>query len=410
MSHSGRSARTNERPPIEVADIFRARGEMYRQQHTLTADQLKVMHAIETCRTAVLGGHLDVCDSCGYSHPSYNSCRNRHCPKCQSLVQAKWLHERLERLLPVSYFHVVFTLPAPLRPLCRRNPKRLYGLLFECASDTLLTLGQDKERLGGQLGITAVLHTWTRELTFHPHLHCIVTGGGLSKDGDCWVPAWRKYLFPIKVLAKLFRGKFLDALRRAHDDDPLCLGGIDFPKLLDSLHSIDWNVYAKPPFGGPEQVFRYLGRYTHRVGISNQRLISFDGTRVCFATKGGKILTLEADEFIRRFLLHVLPAGFVKIRHYGLWAAGNVKTRLELARQRLLEATSGSASGTGGSETTAAVGNLTWQQLLLKLTGRDVTRCPRCHTGRLVRHPLPAASATATPRGEASAPAQCNTS
>jgi hypothetical protein len=310
----------------------------------------------------------------------------------------------------VPYFHVVFTLPESLRTLCKRNPKRLYDLLFQCASDTLLTLGQAPERLGGQLGITAVLHTWTRKLTFHPHLHCIVTGGALSPLGDRWVPARRKYLFPVKVLKKLFRGKFLDALRRIHKEQPLCLDGIDFPKLIDSLYPMDWNVYAKPPFGGPEQVFRYLGRYTHRVGISNQRLISFDDNRVCFATKNGNTTTVEADEFIRRFLLHVLPSGFVKIRHYGLWAASNIKTRLELARQCLAPGTSGSASAPLVNEPTVAKAKPTWQEFLFQLTGSDVTQCPRCHTGRLVRHPLPAVSTGETLPCGALEPLLCNTS
>lgn len=368
---------------MEVADIFRAQGEVYRQKHVLTPDQLKVMRAIEACRTEVLGGHLDVCDQCGYERPSYNSCRNRHCPKCQSLTQAKWIDERMKRLLPIHYFHVVFTVPSSLRPLFRRNQRAMYKLLFEAASKTLLTLGDDEQRLGAQLGITAVLHTWTRELEYHPHVHCIVTGGGLSTDGTKWIAARRKYLFPFKVLSRLFRGLFLDGLKRAHIDGDVRLDGADLQVMLDSLYRAEWVVHAKRPFGGPEQVFKYLGRYTHRVGISNQRLISMDEHGILFATKNGRTITLTLQEFIRRFLLHVLPPGFVKIRHYGLWAAGNVPTRLATARGLLPIA----AEQQTALESEASTDLLDWQVRLLRLIGVDVTRCPRCTDGRL--HPQP---------------------
>jgi hypothetical protein len=378
---------------VEVADIFRAHGEVYRQQHVLTPDQEKVMRAIEACRTEVLGGHLDVCDSCGYSRPSYNSCRDRHCPKCQSLTQAKWIEERMERLLPVHYFHVVFTLPPSLRPVARRNQRAVYKLLFEAATRTLLTLGDDPARLGGQLGITAVLHTWTRELEFHPHLHCIVTGGGLSPDGTTWVPARRKYLFPVKVLSRLFRGLFLDGLKRAHAAGEVRLDGTDLEHLVGPLYQTEWVVYAKRPFGGPEQVFKYLGRYTHRVGISNQRLISMDERGVCFATKNGKTITLTPREFIRRFLLHVLPPGFHKIRHYGLWASGKISpTRLAAARQ-LLPA----PVPPPPVETDLPDDAPDWQLRLLRLAGIDVTKCPSCGVGRMIRHPLDYVPPAATP-------------
>ena len=369
---------------MEVADIFRAHGEVYRHEHVLTPDQQKVMRAIETCRTAVRGGHLDVCDRCGHEQPSYNSCRDRHCPKCQSLTQAKWLDERMERLLPVHYFHVVFTLPAALRPVARRNQRAVYKLLFEAATRTLLALGEDPKRLGAQLGITAVLHTWTRELEFHPHLHCIVTGGGLSPDGSKWVAARENYLFPVKVLSRLFRRLFLDGLRRAHEADEIRLDGNELHTLLHSLGQLEWVVYAKPPFGGPEHVFKYLGRYTHRVGISNQRLISMDDRGVCFATKNGDTITLAPQEFIRRFLLHVLPPGFVKIRHYGLWASSNVSTRLVAARALLPSPVPMPPPVEACAESDDA---LEWQKRLLRLTGIDVTRCPRCHEGRMIRQP-----------------------
>ncbi len=356
---------------------------MYRQSHVLTPDQQKVMRAIEVCRTEVLGGHLDVCDRCGYSRPSYNSCRNRHCPKCQSLVGAKWVEERMERLLPVHYFHVVFTVPSSLRTVFRRNQRAMYKLIFEAATKTLLTLGDDEERLGAQLGITGVLHTWTRELSYHPHLHCIVTGGGLSPDGTSWVAARRKYLFPVKVLSALFRGLFLDGVARLHAAGDLRIDG-DLRALLDPLYREDWVVYAKRPFGGPEQVFKYLGRYTHRVGISNQRLISMDDEGVTFATKDGRTVTLAPQEFIRRFLLHVLPPGFVKIRHYGLWASGNISTRLAAARA-LLPA---SPSPSPPVDVEHLADEIEWQVRLLRLTGIDVTRCPRCADGRMIPQPL----------------------
>lgn len=373
---------------MEVADIFRAHGEVYRHKHVLTPDQHKVMRAIESCRTEVLGGHVDVCDACGYWRPSYNSCRDRHCPKCQALPQAKWIEERMERLLPVHYFHVVFTLPAALRPVARRNQRAVYKLLFEAATETLLTLGRDPKRLGGQLGVTGVLHTWTRELEFHPHLHCIVTGGGLSPDGTAWVSARRKYLFPVKVISLLFRRLFLEGLDRAATAGVVRLDGVNRSSLLDSLGHLDWVVYVKPPFGGPEQVFKYLGRYTHRVGISNQRLLAMDEQGVTFATKNGKTCTLSVQEFIRRFLLHVLPPGFVKIRHYGLWAAGNVNTRLAAARRLLPAPPPRAAASPAPPDPPDDDDDDTWQARLLRLTGIDVTRCPRCEGGRMNPHPL----------------------
>jgi hypothetical protein len=356
---------------------------VYRQRQVLTRDQLKVMRAIEACRTPVLGGHVDVCDRCGHSQPSYNSCRDRHCPKCQSLKQAQWVEERMERLLPIHYFHVVFTLPSSLRMVCRRNQRAVYKLLFEAVSRTLLTLGEDPKRLGGQIGLTCVLHTWTRELEFHPHLHCIVSGGGLSPDGTKWIRANPKYLFPVKVLSRLFRGIFLDGLKREVDSGAIRLDETDLQKLVDPLYHTEWVVYAKRPFGGPEQVFKYLGRYTHRVGISNQRLISIDDKGVCFATKGGRAITLTPQEFIRRFLLHVLPSGFVKIRHYGLWASGNVSTRLAAARSLLPISPSSPPTEDESPEE-----QLDWQKRLLLLVGIDITRCPRCQQGQMVAHPL----------------------
>lgn len=380
------------RPAFEVADVFRAHGEAYRQSHVLSDDQRKVMRDIEVCRTEALGGHLDVCPACDcdFSRPSYNSCRNRHCPKCQSLNQARWIERRIEHILPVHYFHVVFTLPAELRPLVRANRAALFSLLFRAASRTLLDLGDDPERLGGRLGITAVLHTWSRVLLFHPHLHCIVTGGGLAPSGDEWLPVSRRYLFPVEVLGKLFRGKFLDGLRSLHESGQLdFVGGAAkladpdaFARLLDRLYTTGWLVYVKRPFAGPEQVFRYLGRYTHRVAISNQRIQLIDDAGVRFATKDGRSITLSHHAFIRRFLEHVLPSGFTKIRHFGLHASGNVNTKLAQARALLTSADS------LPPEASTSAARLPWNELLLKLTGVDPSLCPRCGTP-LVRCPLP---------------------
>lgn len=394
------------RPLIEVADVFRAHGEAYRQSRALSNDQLKVMRAIELCRTEALGGHLDVCLECAYERPAYNSCRNRHCPKCQSLVQARWIEQRLQRILDTHYFHVVFTMPAALRPLARVNRRLLFDLLFASASRTLIELGDDPKRFGARLGITAVLHTWTRELTFHPHLHCIVTGGGLAPDGDTWVPLSRRFLFPVRVLGALFRGKFLDGLRRLRRDDALRFtgGAADladddaFDRLLDSLYRTSWVVYAKRPFAGVEHVFRYLGRYTHRVGISNHRIQAFDHNGVRFATKDGKAITVAPLEFIRRFLEHVLPAGFTKIRHFGLLASTNVNTKLERARTLLAAPTTENDQAQAASAASHADPRFgdapatTWQELLMRLTGVDPRLCPDCGA-MLVRLPLSLARA-----------------
>lgn len=405
-----------QRPHLEVADIFRAHGEAYRQNHVLTDAMRRVMRDIETCRTAVLGGHVDVCDTCGDARVSYNSCRNRHCPKCQCLRQAKWVTQRMERVLPTRHFHVVFTVPHELKPLALCNQARFFDMLFAAASATLLELGMDPKRLGGLLGVTAVLHTWTRSLDFHPHLHCIVTGGGLSADGTRWVSVRGRgrYLFPVGVMSALFRGKLLAALTRAWKRGELELRGscaqladpATFTRLRDQLYRTDWVVYCKPPFGGAEQVFKYLGRYTHRVGISNQRLICMDERGITFFTRQGATATLAPQEFIRRFLLHVLPNGFVKIRHFGLLAPGNVNTKLEAARRLLMPAPDPLPAPQPDPKTTLAVIPAlialvaaayaagepppppAWIDLFFRLTGIDLTRCRVCGKGSVVRHPL----------------------
>jgi len=357
------------------------------------------MQNIERCRTAELGGHKDTCDACGHVRISYNSCRDRHCPKCQSLKKDEWLSERCERLLPIPYFHVVFTLPHGLNALALGNRKLLYRMLFDVAADTLQTIARDKQHLGAEVGFTAILHTWGQNLQFHPHLHCVVTGGGLSSDARRWIPSRDNFFLPVKVLARLFRGRFLAALRRANKDGKIRFSGsttqLSVPagwhRFLDDLYSRDWVVYAKPPFGGPEHVFSYLGRYTHRVAISNHRLISAEGGKVHFRMKdyanGGKNKTIALDsvEFIRRFLLHVLPKNFVRIRHYGLLAARNVNTKLVRARELLLENKVQLQSFKIPPRDTP----IPWWQRLFILTGVDLFKCPACRVGRLVRTELP---------------------
>lgn len=387
--HTLHQASGKLRPRFEVADVFRASIESYRQNHVLTSEQERVVRDLLACRTAALGGHIDVCDDCGFERPAYNSCRNRHCPKCQGLAQALWLDKRKEHLLPVNYFHVVFTLPAELRPLALSNRRAVFSLLFQAASETLLALGRDEERLGAALGFTAVLHTWTRDLSFHPHLHCIVTGGGLGTDGE-WVSLpHSRFLFPIRVISPLFRGKFLAGLQRLHSEGKLRFGGGSaaladanaFRSLKDSLYRKDWNVYAKPPFASAEKVYRYLGRYTHRIGISNHRILDLDETTVRFRTRGEKTVTLSHEEFIRRFLLHVLPTAFVKIRHYGLLASATAKTKHAQALQALGVAPT-------APPTPAAPESADPRLKVLALTGVDLFHCPRCKTGLMIPRPL----------------------
>lgn len=379
---------TPQRPRLEVADVLRTFVAEYEEKYGVTSAQRRVLRDLMACRTELLGGHLAICDKCGHEVPSYNSCGNRHCMKCQSLRQAKWVLERMQRILPVPYFHVVFTVPGELQAIARANQRVFYKLLFNASADTLLTLSRDADRLGATPGITSVLHTWRRDLGFHPHVHCIVTGGGLALDGSRWArPRYDgDFLFPVRVLSNLFRGKFLAALSRAVDEGRIDLGGGElalereaFAQLKDALYRKKWVTYAKRPFAGPEQVLRYLGLYTHRVGISNHRLIAMDDQAVTFGTKNGERVTLHGVEFIRRFLQHVLPAGFVKVRHYGLHAPSNATRKLELAR-RLLDAE--------GHSTTPPRTPTSWTELFQELTGKDPRQCPRCKTGVLRRYVL----------------------
>jgi Putative transposase/Transposase zinc-binding domain len=339
------------RPALEVADIIRAQGKRFieRSRSWLTWPQRKVLHAIERCRTAALGGHRDRCVRCGHRAISYNSCRNRHCPKCQTGARNRWLAERSKELLPVRYVHVVFTLPHQLAPLAYQNKRLVYRLLFQASAAALLEVAADPRHLGAQIGFLSVLHTWGQNLQHHPHVHCVIPAGGLLEDHRRWIQPRYPFFLPIKVLSRVFRRKFVAGLRRAFQQGKLGFYGdpkvLEDPKqfraLLRSLFRQDWIVYAKPPFGGPEYVLHYLARYTHRVAISNHRLVAFQNGQVTFRWKdyahGNKKrkMTLTADEFLRRFLLHVLPKGFVRIRFFGFLANRRRASLLPLCRQLL---------------------------------------------------------------------------
>jgi predicted Zn-ribbon and HTH transcriptional regulator len=341
------------RPALEVADIFRSHGVAWRHAHAghLSLEQLKVMSAIERCRTAALGGHVARCEDCAYTTIAYNSCRNRHCPKCQGAAAKEWLAAREAELLPVPYYHVVFTLPGPIGDIAYQNKAVIYDILFKASAETLVTIAADPRHLGARIGITSVLHTWGSAMTHHPHVHMIVPGGGISLDDQRWVSCRPGFFLPVRVLSRLFRRLFLEKLIAAHRAGRLSFFGDHVPLAareafaahLRPLRRIEWVVYSKRPFGGPEAVLAYLSRYTHRVAISNSRLISVDDAGVTFKWKDyrskprerQKIMTLAVDEFIRRFLIHVLPKGFHRIRHYGLFAKGSCADNIARARELL---------------------------------------------------------------------------
>jgi Putative transposase/Transposase zinc-binding domain len=369
---------------LEVADVFRQYGAAFLKQwrHTISPQQRKALRDIGACRTAALGGHIEQCDHCPHQAIAYNSCRNRHCPKCQSTARDQWLAERAKELLPVPYSHVVFTVPEPLAPLALQNAKLVYGLLFRAVSQTLLEIAADPRRLGAQIGFLAVLHSWSQNLLHHPHIHCVVPAGGLAPDGSRWIHGRRKFFLPVKVLSRMFRGKFLALMREAFVKKGLEFHGqlaplrepARFHALLDQLKNIEWVVYAKPPFGGPEYVLKYLARYTHRVAISNGRLLSLENGQVTFRWRDSKdnnqskIMTLDAVEFIRRFLLHILPSGFVKIRHFGFLSTRRRSAALALCRERLPQPAA-------GADTVSILSDQ--QQSAIE------RRCPVCQVGRL---------------------------
>jgi len=377
------------RPCYEVADIFREYGEQYKRSHSLPLSHLKVMHAIEVCRTAYLGGHLERCDLCGFERIAYNSCRNRHCPKCQALTKAEWLEKRKAELLPVEYFHNVFTIPHELNQVALYNKKIVFDLLFKTVAETLQEFASDpKHDLGGKIGFTAILHTWDQKLLSHIHLHCVIPAGVLSSDGKRWIQSRKNFLFPVKALSKVSRGKFIDYLKKAFVKGEIIFPRQitdlateeDFLQLINQLWKKDWVVYSKAPFNGPEKVFDYLGRYTHRVAIANHRIVKAGDGLVTFRyrdrTNGDKCkqMTICAQEFIRRFLLHVLPDSYVRIRHYGFLA--NRCKREDMAKCREL---------LGLSADLPPVPEETAQEKMLRLTGVDVTECPRCKQGRMRR-------------------------
>jgi hypothetical protein len=376
----------NERTAaVEIAHVFRQHGDHYCLENKLTPEQYQVMNAIKNCRTRVLGGHVDQCDYCSEIQYSYNSCRNRHCPKCESFKAAQWIEDRKTELLPVSYFHVVFTLPHELNNTVLYNKKILYDLLFQTAWKTLKTLGEDKNRLGGEMGMISILHTWSQTLSQHNHLHCIVPGGALKANGQ-WQSS-KKYLFPVKVLSKLFKRFYISGLRELYEKNRLKLPdqltdsvtSLDFEQLLKELMGKDWVVYAKAPFAGPEKLLNYLSRYTHKIAISNHRILGCDDQFVTFRWRDYsdeskiKVMQLKPEEFIRRFLSHVLPDGFMRIRGFGFLANACKAKKVKMIQEQLHYQPKKSIKGRSVAER------------MLELTGQDITLCPLCQMGHLKR-------------------------
>lgn len=373
---------------MEVADILRRHAPSY--PYSLSGEQARVLRALQVCRTAHLGGHTERCHGCGHEQNAYNSCRDRHCPKCQSLAKAEWVAKQKLDLLPVPYFHLVFTMPQQLVKLTLQNPRVLYDILFNTAAQALMRIAADPKHLGAEIGFLSVLHTWGQNLQAHPHVHCVVPGGGIALDGKSWASRGDKFFLPVRVLSRLYRGLFVAALRGVYDQKELQFHGQledlakpkMFNRLLKKLSKIEWVVYAKRPFGGPDQVVDYLGRYTHKVAISNHRLLKLEDGKVTFRWKdyrrskdgAGNIMstmTLEADEFIRRFLLHVLPRGFVRIRRFGILANRKSTAKLAQARELL------------GADPPPPEERLDWQTLYTKLTGASINSCRKCSHGQM---------------------------
>lgn len=384
MALSTEALRSADAKKWEVADIFREFGRGYRKENHLPLEQLKVMRAIEVCRTSYLGGHIEQCDACGHERPAYNSCRNRHCPKCQTLTKVQWVEDRKAELLPVPYFHNVFTLPHELNPVALCNKQTVYSSLFKAVSETLLAFGRNNP--GGLLGFIAILHTWDQRLLDHIHLHCVIPGGVLSADKTKWIPTAGNYLFNVEALSMVFRGKFLDYLKKAY-----AKGDIQFPghtakyateegfsELIKRLRSKNWVVYSKKPFAGPQQVVEYLGRYTHRIAISNNRIVDVKDGEVTFTYRDRKnnnvlrLKTLKSGEFIRRFLLHVLPSGFMKIRHFGFLSNTKKKDNIQRCRELI-----------GDNSPLPERIKKSASELMLELTGTDIARCPCCQQGTM---------------------------
>ena len=376
-------AETDRFKKCELADIFMEFGTRYRRNHNIPLIHHRVMRAVTNCRTSRLGGHMKKCDHCGYSHPTYNSCGNRHCPKCQSLAKFRWVKKRKEELLPAAYFHECFTLPHDLNGLARSNKKIIYDILFKSMSETLLEFG--KNEIGGKIGFIATLHTWDQKLLEHIHLHCVIPAGALSSDKKRWIgPESDNFLFSVKALSKVFKGKFLCYLKKAYAKTDLIFSGKSteyetdkgFKALVDRLYKKEWIVYSKKPFAGPEKVLDYLGRYTFRTAISNERIKAVADGRVTFAYRDRrdgnkkKEITLSADEFIRRFLTHVLPSSYMRIRHYGFLANRSRKENIMRVKKLL-----------GVSSFTEEKPEQSMEEIMLELTGKDILRCPRCKVG-----------------------------
>ena len=370
---------------LELADIFRQFGDSYRRIHRMPLSHHKVMHKVEVCRTSYLGGHMKVCNSCGYSHPTYNSCGNRHCPKCQSMAKVRWLKKRQGELLPASYFHNVFTLPHSLNVLTRANKKVIYDILFRSVSETLLEFGENE--IGGKVGFLAILHTWDSKLSQHIHLHCIIPAGAISADKKRWISSPHPdFLFSVKALSKVFRGKFLNYLKKAYTNSELKFTGKSiqfeskegFNALIDDLYRKDWVVYSKKPFAGPQKVLDYLGRYTHRIAISNDRIKCVRDGMVTFTYRDRKDdnrkkeITLSACEFIRRFLTHVLPDSYTRIRHFGFLATRNRSENISCVKKLL-----------GVSAYTDKRKKQSVKEIMLELTGKDILKCPHCKVGTM---------------------------
>ncbi len=366
------------RPALELAEVVRRHA--HRLGGDLSGEQQRILRAVAACRTAALGGHVEACDHCPYRRVAYNSCRNRHCPKCQASACARWMDDRAEEMLPVEYFHVVFTLPDDFNALALANKRVVYGVLFDAAARTLLEAAANPKHLGARIGFMSILHTWGQNLCLHPHVHCVVPGGGLSPDGTRWISCRPRFFLPVRVLSRVFRGKFIDGLKRARGRGKL-VGAEDeraFEQLLDASVRRDWVVYAKPPFGGPQQVLKYLARYTHRVAISNRRLVSLDDDTITFEytdyARGHRrrTMTLDGAEFLRRFLLHAVPSGFMRIRHFGLLANRGRGERLAVCR-RLLEV----PPPTEAAPASTAIAT----------TAAERPCCPACGRGRLTPGP-----------------------
>ncbi len=360
-------------PKLELADIFRDYGQSYANNHNLCNQQHKAIRAIVACRTSALGGHLSRCDNCNYELIRYNSCRNRHCPKCQAMQKERWISARQAELLPVEYFHVVFTLPHDINPLAQNKPQIIYNLLFQAASETLLQFSLNPKWMGAKPSITMVLHTWGQNLNQHIHVHCVVSGGGLMKNGQ-WKNCKKKFLFPVRALSKVFKAKYIGQLNIAlnNKDIHLSSNNVSIQKFISSLYQSDWVVYAKPPFANPEQMLAYFGRYTHRIAIGNQRLVDFKQGTVSFKWRDyadnskQKVMDLDVNEFIRRYLLHVLPKGFQRLRHYGLLANRHKITNLRQAQATLKQSEIKSTSVE------------TIEEIMFRITGIDISVCPHC--------------------------------